>query len=382
MFDHGALPRLLRLTGFVALLGVVCAAWVLVETNPHRFSGLDAPLWCACMLAFALLYTLATRPGVRGPSRWVRLGMCALEAGLALYANHLIKGHGFHSGLLVIVAGQVTFLLPLGASVAWACVQALAYYLSLREHWPLRDAFAYGAWALFYQVFAVLSAGVAAGEARARFELDRANTELRAARAQLEQQSRLTERLRISRELHDLLGHHLTALNMNLEVAAYDLHASRAPQHLKRASDVARLLLSDVREAVSAMRAADGADVRRGLEALAQDIPHLRVHLSVPPNLNVPDGRRAQVLLRCAGEMITNTARHARADNLWLEVVGTPTGLELRARDDGRGTPDIQLGSGLRGMRERLEDIGGHLTLASAPNQGFHVRAFVPLAAA
>src|SRR3546814_12036878 len=80
--------------------------------------------------------------------------------------------------------------------------------------------------------------------------LFRSNSELRATRALLAESSRLSERMRISRELHDLLGHHLTALSLNLEVATH-VSSGKAQEHVRQAHTLAKLLLTDVREAVS-----------------------------------------------------------------------------------------------------------------------------------
>jgi signal transduction histidine kinase len=91
------------------------------------------------------------------------------------------------------------------------------------------------------------------------------------------------------------------------------------------------------------------------------------------------DPLRAQVLLRCVQEMITNSVRHAQAENLWISLVQDADGVDLRARDDGRGARSVQAGNGLKGMAERLRQLGGKLDIESSPGQGFALRAWVPL---
>lgn len=141
-----------------------------------------------------------------------------------------------------------------------------------------------------------------------------------------------------------------------------------------------RLLLSDVREVVSSLREDRPVDLRRALETLAAGTPEPRVHLSFPENLEIRDPSQANALFRCAQEAITNSVRHARARNLWIELKKEEDGIALRARDDGRGTAAVQAGNGLQGMRERLEEIGGRLEIESWPGQGFALRAWTPVA--
>src|SRR3546814_8458441 len=95
--------------------------------------------------------------------------------------------------------------------------------------------------------FVFVTSMVARQQAQARDEQRRLNAELRATRALLAESARVNERTRISRELHDLLGHHLTALSLNLEVASH-ITEGKAHEHVGQAHTLARLLLSDVRD--------------------------------------------------------------------------------------------------------------------------------------
>jgi signal transduction histidine kinase len=86
------------------------------------------------------------------------------------------------------------------------------------------------------------------------------------------------------------------------------------------------------------------------------------------------------VLLRCAQEIITNTARHAGARNLWLRFDYVNANLlELYARDDGRGATNFRPGNGLSGMRERLVEFEGSVTVDAALLQGFALTVRLPL---
>ena len=117
----------------------------------------------------------------------------------------------------------------------------------------------------------------------------------------------------------------------------------------------------------------------RSLLALAEGVPALDVQLELPELLEVEDPEVAQVLLRCAQEIITNTVRHAGASQLSLSLSQNEGGLRLQARDDGRGSEGATPGNGLRGMRERLSACGGRVDIMTSPGQGFALDVRLPL---
>lgn len=228
-----------------------------------------------------------------------------------------------------------------------------------------------------FQVFALTTTVALLTERQLRQRLALANTELRGARALLEATSRQGERLRIARDLHDLIGHHLTALSLHLEVADH-VADGRAKLPVERARAIARLLLADVRGVVSDLRAHE-VDVVALLRAMVADLPRPIVHVDVPDTLAVVDDERAQTVLRLVQEALTNALRHGEAERVWITLREDADALTVEVRDDGRGARRIEDGNGLRGMRERVTAVAGNLDLASEPGQGFTVRARVPL---
>ena len=190
--------------------------------------------------------------------------------------------------------------------------------------------------------------------------------------------ARVNERTRISRELHDLLGHHLTALSLNLEVAGH-LVEGRALEHVNQAHTLARLLLSDVREAVSRLRADDAIDMAATLQPLVETSAGLRITLDLPSPFLLDDPERAHVLLRCTQEIITNAVRHAQASELRLEYRYDGRAVRMLARDNGRGAEIVEPGNGLRGMRERLAACGGQVEVRTRPGEGFELALRLPL---
>ena len=147
----------------------------------------------------------------------------------------------------------------------------------------------------------------------------RSTAELLGTRALLAESSRVEERLRISRDLHDTLGHHLTALSLQLDVAAR-LSEGKPADHIRQAHAITRLLLSDVRDVVSRLRETSHSTSRRPfVRRSAGHDEGIAIHLDLPDALSVDDTSRAETLLRCVQEIITNTARHAQARNLPLD---------------------------------------------------------------
>jgi signal transduction histidine kinase len=284
---------------------------------------------------------------------------------------------GSEGALLVVVAAQLSPLFSLPVSLSWVGGQTLLMGLVIRSHFSLEIALTLSISWLGFQVFTVLMSHATAREALARNELARLNAELRATQQLLVDSGQVAERMRIARELHDLVGHHLTGLSLNLEVASH-LAQGKTQEHIHTAQSVTKLLLQDVREVVNSLRGDDSFELGRAIRTLTKEIPKPLIHLDVPEDSGIYDPVRAETILRCVQEIITNTVRHSGAENLWIELVKTTDGVEVRTRDDGRGVKHLKPGNGLTGMRERVEQVGGHLEIESAPNKGFCLRARIP----
>jgi signal transduction histidine kinase len=102
------------------------------------------------------------------------------------------------------------------------------------------------------------------------------------------------------------------------------------------------------------------------------------VHVSVPDGVCKDDPERAIMLLRCTQEIVTNTLRHARARNLWIDIAVREGDIDVVARDDGDGSAALRAGNGLRGMRERIDGAGGCLEIVTGSGEGFSLRATLP----
>jgi signal transduction histidine kinase len=336
--------------------------------------------WWLAFGGFGLAYWRLTRGLGWRQTGWLDTSILLLLTVSAVAVSYFTST-GLGSVLLMVIAGLLPWLLSLPAGIVWMILSHLAVIpVFMREplQLPVGEAVMVSFLYAGFSSFVFVTGLVAKQQAQAREDQRRLNAELRATRALLAESSRMSERLRISRELHDLLGHHLTALSLNLEVATH-LTEGKAQDHVKQSHALARLLLTDVREAVSQMRVEGAIDLGSAIRTLVEGIPSLEVELDIAEGFSLDDADRAQMLLRCAQEIITNTLRHAGARHLWLAMKHEGGQLQLVARDDGRGAEQTLPGNGLRGMRERLAEFDGRLDIRTAPGQGFTLTLTLPL---
>ena len=191
--------------------------------NPERALGSGSPLALHAAsgdavrrvrVCFSQGFLIATRHGCTNA---VRIPLIVLET-LAAFVCAYLQPTGFLPVMLVIVAAQLGGYPPRFSIGAIALNSVILGFIVHRTGGPaVTFALVYFAFSLF----ALFSMHVAHAEMEARQKLAEANTELRMTTELLEISSRTSERLRIARDLHDLLGHHLTALSLNLEVASH-----------------------------------------------------------------------------------------------------------------------------------------------------------------
>ncbi|TBR09521.1 MAG: sensor histidine kinase [Lysobacter sp.] len=390
MLNELSHTRLLRYAGLFTWAVVGCwllSVWIdplTVEQLPAvevRAFEIAVSRWIAVYAVFGAVYWWITRSlGIRRPApadHVLLLVLTVCAVGVSYFSRT-----GLGSILLMVVAGLLPWLLPLRVGVIWLIAGNLSItpvFIGAIEMPPLL-AFIQSLVYVGFASFVFVTALVAKQQAEAREEQRRLNAELRATRLLLAESARVNERTRISRELHDLLGHHLTALSLNLEVASH-LSEGRAREHVGQAHTLARLLLTDVREAVSQLREGGTLDLSAALRPLAENVPSLEIAMDIESPLTLDDPECAHVLLRCTQEIITNAVRHAGAGTLWITAHRDADTIVMTARDDGRGADLLVVGNGLRGMRERLGQYGGTLDIDTRPGAGFQLRLVLPTAA-
>jgi signal transduction histidine kinase len=198
---------------------------------------------------------------------------------------------------------------------------------------------------------------------------------LLATRRLLEESARTEERLRLSRELHDIMGHKLTALKLQLGLQSRGAAAQDSPlNHCVRITDE---LLVDVRGVVSSLRESDGIDLHQALRALDPGLPSPRVIFDLDSAVRVPDIRQAEAMLRCAQEGLTNALRHSGATEIRVILAESGEALSLTVEDNGNGSV-VEPGNGLIGLQERLQQLGGQLRIDIREPRGLALVATLP----
>jgi two-component system sensor histidine kinase DesK len=178
------------------------------------------------------------------------------------------------------------------------------------------------------------------------------------------EQLRYAERMLMARELHDVVGHHLTVLNLQLQLGSALLQredATGATLAVDKARGSAERLLADVRAAVSAERSSQRIDLSAALQALADGNTGTRIALDIAPAARDLSPRLAHALLRCVQEAVTNSVRHAHADQVRVSLSAEGEQVLVTVEDDGGGAARLVAGNGLQGMAERMGELGGSM---------------------
>ncbi|HXC42048.1 MAG TPA: sensor histidine kinase [Candidatus Dormibacteraeota bacterium] len=189
---------------------------------------------------------------------------------------------------------------------------------------------------------------------------NRALAKLRMANDEIEHLATVAERERIARDLHDVLGHTLSVIILKSELAGklMDRDPQRAGNEIREVEQISRQALSEVRDAIRGYRSqglpAELAKAKATLETAGVSVKCEAAKLTLP-------AMHESVLSMAVREAVTNVVRHAQARNCSIRLGQRNGSCHLEIEDDGRGG-DHSEGNGLRGMRERVEMLGGTLT--------------------
>ena len=353
----------------IAFAGVI--AWIMVGLPAFIYHA-GAPKWNWEWVAAFVLFGMAFAADLLRP----RLIFLLTESAAAIVLV-LARCNGYEGTLLVVLAMQLGPRLGRNAGLWWISLQTVLLTTAVARSLNLRAALLLAPPYLGFQLLAFFVFHIMAREVETREKLSAANSELLALQQLLAHSTRMAERLRIAHELHDALGHRLTALSLNLEAVLHSVQGvERSRVDLCRS--LARELLNDVREIVAESKPGEGVPLAQALAPLISAVPRPRVHLEIAEGLQVFDAEAAHVLFRCVQEITTNAARHSGAENLWIALSYEDGAVRLRAHDDGRGS-QVSDGFGLRGMRARVEGAGGEIRFDARPGEGFGVTALLPL---
>jgi two-component system, NarL family, sensor histidine kinase DesK len=364
------------------------------DWGPKRW--LRIRLLCLAFLGF-LGYPVAGLLAGHRPAAVVAVGLAGLAAWAACYARltwvTTVRRHQLATpySLGVVLLGGAALVPLLGP--AWLGALAFFANAALLLELPLRYWFwALGAVAAGYVAAALALGGPAGGVLdavilislvgglqAAFFRQIQDTVALRRARADLARLAVAEERVRIARDLHDVLGQELTAMGLKAQLAArlVRLDPDRAEAESAEVARVARQALDGMRATVSGYRDTSLASEVRTASALLGALGVATVVGEVPAGLPAPVDEAAAWVVR---EAATNVVRHAKANRCRIALDHEPGRLVVEVRDDGVAagyrTPPTH-GSGLSGLVERVEALGG--VLHAGPVDGwFAVRASIP----
>ncbi len=373
------------LNQYLLTLSAVITWAAIVVSEYFQLKGSNRIVFVSAAVVFIAGFLHETRRKNLGWSP--ALVAITVSSGMAIY----IGAFGVTPALLVI-GGVILFeKLPARQFLAViAILNAVLLVKMLKAHdlvWALSGFSAY----LGFQIFGNMMVSSSRAVDTANSELLRINAELIATRALLSESARAQERLSLSRELHDVCGHKLTALKLTLrgrgDVGALDASERALCQTLTDE------LLSDIRAVVATLREHEGIDLAQALGQLGSGWKRPLVSVSIDPNARAPNLDHAVALLRVAQEGLTNAARHSNAHKVEIrltqehenELNSDSRALILSVSDDGNSNggnsaKKLIRGNGLNGMAERLAALGGSLEIKQLA-QGLCLAARLPLPA-
>ncbi len=365
------------------LAGVITAVWInvpstlglalqgpagLLRESYEKVEAEVALAYFAVMMAiqigstavFAFAFWLATgepRPGARP---WVRIATLSLQTFIAVAGN---------AGHLILLAAELPLALPPRLARRWLAAQLCLFVLAavLVVAAGLLPAPDRGEVVLVlgtfvgWQAVAFVIGSLAARERRLRRDLGRANADLVATRQLLAEGSRLAERTRLARELHDSLGHGLAALGVSLDLAARTTQGL-ALETVRAVHAEARDLYREVREVVKGLRAEPGFEVGRALRTLLGGASSAHLQIDIPDDLAIEEPASAHALFVCVRQAVRDFVP-ARGDpapgDLRLAVRREPGGLRLTL--GGRGTSVGRHAGALERLRRTAAEVGARV---------------------
>lgn len=322
------------------------------------------------LLGFLIGLEILERRRPRSPAR-LTIALLAVRLA-AFWAVGVLECSGFSRILYVLIPFLAYFSVGRRASYALAVLLAggILVSLSLTEPSWYTDAEQVSD-VLMFCIGLVMAISMAAVATHAQRLL-----------GQVAELATATERNRLARDMHDSLGHHLTAIAVQLEKAAAfrERDPAAADQALADARLSARHALEDVRESVGALRD-NGFVLSSAMRTLVTRMNHERftIELDIAGAETGFAGPELIALYRAAQEGLTNASRHADATSVTVQVRFEEREASLLVADDGRGFDSASVsGFGLRGMDERVQLLGGSVDVDSAPGRGTRVLVRIP----
>lgn len=328
-----------------------------------------------CFFVYALcFYSITSIHSIQNNKTRVNAVLC-LQL-LSAYIAMLLLPLTFLSILTIIWISAFSHFYRAKTTLLVLCVVMVSWF-GLYDYFWHEESIVFQALLYFtFHVFALLMGYQTQKAEQAKKDVEQLNGELLATNQLLAQVTRQSERTRIARDLHDLLGHHLTALIINLQVAGH-LTEGEAKTKVDNCHQLAKLLLSDVREAVSTLRDSQLCGFKEMILVITDNVPKLTFEVTIDTNIMLDDIGLLKELLSCIQESITNSLKHSDADRFFINSEYDDNNFKLTMKDNGSANSAINLGHGLMGIKERVGLFNGEV---SFDNQcGFQTVINIPL---
>jgi signal transduction histidine kinase len=390
-FDaHDDTHRTGSLYGAMAFASIVLTCFTGFFFTRHFFGPAERVPLTFLLGAVYLALGVFSAYYIKGGQTWRLTLYYLVQCGLLTALIFLSPARGFFGLIVLPVASQCIFdLRPRHA----ALVVGYLFLLTISVWWidfgwggALEAVYSYAAGFAFTIIFTLVTRRAVAArerEEKLRREIEATHAQLKIYAAQAEELATTRERNRLAREIHDGVGHYLTVVKTQLDAASALLPAQpeRARESVGKAAKLTAEALDDVRRSVGALR----SDTTR--PPLPEALKELAAHGEPTPTLAVEGEPRPlppgveHALYRAAQEGLTNIRKHARATSALVRLdFRTPSRIVLELADNGVGADSGAKisGFGLRGLRERIELLGGTVDTGNRLEGGFALRVEVP----
>lgn len=363
-------------------LKIILYSWFLIRV--FQKTPLSFPV---AAIALALLVSGFWRSYYGYTRNKVNISTLLLDLILAFLFSFFPKSAGFDK-LFMIYLIEGTAILPKPYFIIYAMlattVSVGSYALfELRESGQLQLL---GIAEIMLYGFAFILVFSERRQREQRLAYEKLNKELRYVNLQLKESMALSESLaseaerrRIAGEIHDSLGHSLTGLILALEAGkklmSHNIEAGKS--YFDKALQVSRAALNSVRELVSEKKKSYfDFELTSRLQEMAcevQALTGLQIDLDIKIQVLRLSSKEEFNLYRIIQEAITNTLRHANADRAQISISGNKEAVSFSYWDNGLGIDRIEVGNGLKGMRDRISDLGGVISFQSQSGRGFRI---------
>ena len=390
------------------------------ELIPHRHlrhHWVSQPAWSSWLGIICIIVLGAM--GLKLPQRPKLISQIYIIAGFALsWSIALLIGNGerIFAVLLLVVAIRACLLFPWGGRITVAVLAYVSFLMVQIGSWmritpwgiplgrPLPPglrrlppeelnrilfglAFNSALLFAFVLAFVLLLVGAVLSEHQSRSQLVQAHRRLREYALQIENQATLEERNRIAREIHDSVGHYLTAQSIQLENTAVFLtqDITKASNHLAKARQLGKDALANIRASIATLRT--NPIQERSLKTIIEELVlqfQSNTNIAIAKKIDLTSTLSTEVntaLYRIIQEALTNIAKHAKATKVNLSLNCTAKEILLSIQDNGCGfnRDDNTTGFGLQGMKERTAALGGKFNIESAYSQGCQINVAIPI---